>query len=417
MIHDDENKLIPPIPDAEVQAEVKGPIAPIMPDENAPLAEAADPDGSLSEEGKNPPCAENCPHMAEGEEQPAQAQEDEEAKNAPVEVVGIRFRQSGKVYYFAPGDIKLNKGDGAIVETQRGQEYGTVAVANRTVTAREIVQPLRSVVRPATEEDTAHHLANLEQEDQAYNVCLEKIESLRLEMKLVDVEYTFDNSKLLFYFTADGRIDFRDLVKYLASVFRTRIELRQIGIRDEAKMRGGLGICGRPFCCGTFLSDFAQVSIKMAKEQNLSLNSSKISGTCGRLMCCLRYEYDTYVEEIAKTPKVDMVVTTPDGDGYVMETSPLAGMCRVKLLTPPDAAPKYFHRDDLTFKGIYRKDLGPIAPPPRPSKEEKGEHDKNKRSLRRGKREKGPQEPRGKEEAPPKTQNTEANEGKKKENA
>jgi len=302
------------------------------------------------------------------------------APHPDVEVVGVRFRPGGKVYYFAPGDLKLSKGDGAVVETARGIEYGSVTTANRMVCAKEIVPPLRTVLRKATKEDTARHNANLEKENEAYNVCLEKIEDLRLEMKLVDVEYTFDNSKLLFYFTADGRVDFRDLVKYLASVFRTRIELRQIGIRDEAKMRGGLGICGRPFCCGTFLSDFAQVSIKMAKEQNLSLNSSKISGTCGRLMCCLRYEYDTYVEELARTPKIDSVVTTPDGDGYITEISPLTGICRVKLLATPDAAPQYYHRDNLTFKGIFRKDL---PAPPRPAKEEKSESENgNKRSRR-----------------------------------
>jgi cell fate regulator YaaT (PSP1 superfamily) len=205
---------------------------------------------------------------------------------------------------------------------------------------------------------------------------------MHLEMKLVDVEYTFDNTKLLFYFTADGRVDFRDLVKHLASVFRTRIELRQIGIRDEAKMRGGLGICGRPFCCNTFLSDFAQVSIKMAKEQNLSLNSSKISGTCGRLMCCLRYEHEAYQAEIAVTPKVDAVVETPEGDGFVTETNLLTGKCRVKMLAAPDAAPKTFHRDELKFKGMYKKDLGPIGQ--KNQKEEKPESEP--RSKRGGKR-------------------------------
>lgn len=316
----------------------------------------------------------------------------QEAKDAPatdlpssVEVVGVRFRQSGKVYYFAPGNLHPEKGCGVIVETARGLEYGTVTASNRMVSAKEIVPPLRPVVRIAGKEDIARHQANLEKETEAFNLCLEKIEELHLEMKLVDVEYAFDNSKLLFYFTAEGRIDFRDLVKHLASFFRTRIELRQIGIRDEAKMRGGLGICGRPFCCSTFLNDFVQVSIKMAKEQNLSLNSSKISGTCGRLMCCLRYEYDAYVEEIAKTPKVDAVVTTPDGDGYITEISPLVGICRVKLLSAPDAVQKYYHRDDLTFKGIYRKDLAPHVL--NPQKEEKAEEpSRGKHASRRSSR-------------------------------
>lgn len=329
-----------------------------------------------------------CPSMADCASCPSACHEDTESPSTEpesIEVVGIRFRQSGKVYYFAPGSLQLKKGDGAVVETARGVEYGTVSIANRIVSSKEIVAPLRPVLRCATEEDREHHRFNLEKETEAYNICLEKIEEMRLEMKLVDVEYTFDNSKLLFYYTADGRVDFRDLVRNLASIFRTRIEMRQIGIRDEAKMRGGLGICGRPFCCGTFLNDFAQVSIKMAKEQNLSLNSSKISGTCGRLMCCLRYEYDTYVEEIAKTPKLDAVVTTPDGDGYVTEISPLAGLCRVKLLAAPDAVPKYYHRDLLTFKGIFRKDLGPINP--RPTKEEKSEQiEGRKRPARRSQR-------------------------------
>lgn len=308
---------------------------------------------------------------------------EEEAPVKKVEIVGVRFRQSGKIYYFSPGDIQLQKGDGAIVETARGIEYGTVSIANRMVSEHQIVPPLRSVLRRATDEDTEHYRLNLEKETEAYNICLEKIENLHLEMKLVEVEYTFDNSKLLFYFTADGRVDFRDLVKYLAGVFRTRIELRQIGIRDEAKMRGGLGICGRPFCCGTFLNDFAQVSIKMAKEQNLSLNSSKISGTCGRLMCCLRYEYDTYVEELAKTPKVDAVVHTPDGDGYITEISPLAGICRVKLLASPDAASKYYHRDDLQITGQSRKEVEAILIREKEEKEKQNESaDSNKRSRR-----------------------------------
>ena len=235
-----------------------------------------------------------------------------------------------------------------IVDTARGIEYGIVSMANRFVSAEEVVLPLRKAIRSATEEDERKHERNLERETEAYNLCLSKIEEHRLDMKLVDVEYTFDNTKLLFYFTAEGRVDFRELVKDLASVFRTRIELRQIGIRDEAKLMGGLGVC-----CASFLSDFVQVSIKMAKEQNLSLNSSKISGACGRLMCCLRYEYDAYTEEIAKTPKVDTIVDTPDGEGIVVEVSPLAGLCKVSLTKNP-ASVQLYHRDDLKIKGYAK---------------------------------------------------------------
>ena len=278
------------------------------------------------------------------------------------EVIGVRFKQNGKVYYFDPSGMTFRRDDHVIVDTARGIEYGFVSMANRNVPAREVVLPLRKAVRAATAEDEAKYEANLEKETEAYNLCLSKIEEHRLDMKLVDVEYTFDNSKLLFYFTAEGRVDFRELVKDLASVFRTRIELRQIGIRDEAKLMGGLGVCGRPFCCASFLPDFVQVSIKMAKEQNLSLNSAKISGACGRLMCCLRYEYDTYSEEIAKTPKVDSIVDTPDGEGIVVETSPLAGLCKVSLTKNP-ASIQLYHRDDLKVKGSARGKKNPAPAP------------------------------------------------------
>lgn len=281
---------------------------------------------------------------------------DETAAASPeqFEIVGVRFKNNGKIYYFAPGDLKLDVDMHVIVETSRGMEFGFVAIANRTVPAKEVVLPLRSVIRTATEEDEERHEKNVEKETEAFNICLDKIELHKLDMKLVDVEYTFDNSKLLFYFTAEGRIDFRDLVKDLASIFRTRIELRQIGIRDEAKMMGGLGVCGRPFCCCSFLDDFVQVSIKMAKEQNLSLNSAKISGTCGRLMCCLRYEYDTYVEEIAKTPKIDSVVLTPEGEGVVVETTPLAGLIKVKMNDAPEQPPRVYHRDDVKLPNEHK---------------------------------------------------------------
>ncbi len=267
------------------------------------------------------------------------------------EIVGVRFKANGKIYYFDPDGHSFRRMDSVIVDTARGLEFGTVDVGNRMVTEREVVLPLRKVVRRATQDDIARSEANAARAAEAFAVCGEKIAEHKLEMKLVDVEYTFDNSKLLFYFTAEGRVDFRELVKDLASVFRTRIELRQIGIRDETKLLGGIGICGRPFCCKTFLSDFVQVSIKMAKEQNLSLNSAKISGACGRLMCCLRYEYDTYAEEIRKTPKVDQIVSTPDGDGTVIEVQPLAGLCRVRFTGRPDTPPKVFHRDQLKVIG------------------------------------------------------------------
>ena len=262
------------------------------------------------------------------------------------EVVGVRFKDEGKVYYFAPGKLTLTKGDAVIVETARGPEYGTVWVANRQVRDSEIVKPLKEVLRSATPEDLKHHKENKAKETEAFRICGEKIAQHGLDMKLVEAQYTFDNSKLLFYFTSAGRVDFRELVKDLASVFRTRIELRQIGIRDEAKLMGGLGACGRPLCCATFLSDFGQVSIKMAKEQSLSLNSNKISGVCGRLMCCLRYEHEAYVEEIRLTPPVDSVVKTPEGVGTVVETSPLRGLLKVKL-KDTDGAPIAIHRDQV----------------------------------------------------------------------
>ena len=264
-----------------------------------------------------------------------------------VEIIGIKFKPSGKVYYFAAGTTKVNVQDSVIVETARGIELGLVAVPNKMVPATDIVPPLRPVLRVASSEDVKHAEENRRREAEAFEVCRQKIAEHKLEMNLVEAEYTFDNSKLLFYFTADGRIDFRDLVKDLASIFRTRIELRQIGIRDEAKMLGGLGICGRPFCCSSFLSDFAQVSIKMAKEQNFSLNSAKISGACGRLMCCLRFEHETYEEAIRKTPPVGALVDTSAGQGIVTETSPLSGFVKVKLEDKPEA-PRVFHCEEIT---------------------------------------------------------------------
>ena len=262
------------------------------------------------------------------------------------EIVGVRFRDAGKVYYFSPGQFNVRPGDRVIIETSRGVEYGFVSLGNSMVPASKIVPPLRPVIKIADAHDTERYEANKKLEADAFEICKKKIAEHNLDMKLIDTEYTFDNSKLLFYFSAEVRVDFRELVKDLASVFRTRIELRQIGIRDEAKIMGGLGVCGRPLCCASFLSDFVQVSIKMAKEQNLSLNSSKISGTCGRLMCCLRYEHETYESEISKTPPVDSTVKTPDGVGVVTEISPLAGTVKVRLETNET---KTYKRDSLTI--------------------------------------------------------------------
>ncbi len=260
------------------------------------------------------------------------------------EIIGVSFRNSGKIYYFDAAGSKATDSSHAIVETARGLEYGRVALPNKMVSKKSLVLPLKKVLRIANKDDDEHFRANLKKEDEAFGIAQRKIESHKLDMKLIDAEYTFDNTKLIFYFSAEERVDFRELVKDLAGVFHTRIELRQIGIRDEAKMMGGIGVCGREFCCSTFLSDFTQVSIKMAKEQNLSLNSTKISGVCGRLMCCLRYESDVYQEEIRKTPKVDSFVTTPDGTGRVVSTSPLAGLVRVLLDSDPEGTPRVYDR-------------------------------------------------------------------------
>ncbi len=286
---------------------------------------------------------------------------DEEVNTEPeydpsklVEIVGVRFKENGKIYYFAPMGYECPEGLEVIVETARGIEFGTVAIANKLERPETLVASLRPVVRIATDADKARHNDNVRYEAEAFKICEEKIAQHGLEMKLIDAEYTFDNSKLTFYFCADGRVDFRELVKSLASVFRTRIELHQIGIRDEAKLLGGLGICGRPFCCSTFLYDFNQVSIRMAKEQNLSLNSAKISGTCGRLMCCLRYECETYEAEMKLTPRVDSVVKTPEGTGVVVEALPLLGAVKVKLGDADDAPVKQFSRDIVTIIGRRR---------------------------------------------------------------
>jgi len=262
-------------------------------------------------------------------------------------VIGVRFRYAGKVYYFDPVDIELEQGERVIVETARGIECGEVVNTAREVDDSEVVAPLKKVMRKATEEDLAQVEENRRKSEEAYKVCLEKIQKHNLEMKLIDVEYTFDNNKILFYFTADGRVDFRELVKDLAAVFRTRIELRQIGVRDEAKMMGGLGVCGRPLCCSTHLTEFHPVSIKMAKEQSLSLNPTKISGTCGRLMCCLKYEQEAYEDLLRRIPKVGALVQTPAGSGNVMYVSLLEEKVKVKLDNNNDPDLKEYHVSDI----------------------------------------------------------------------
>ena len=250
-------------------------------------------------------------------------------------IIGVRFRQAGKVYYFDPGDKKLERNQHVIVETAKGVEIGTVVLPNREMAEEKIVMPLKKIIRVATEKDEETERKNREKEKEAFQICLEKIAKHKLEMKLIDAEYTFDNNKLLFYFTADGRIDFRELVKDLASVFRTRIELRQIGVRDETKIRGGIGICGRALCCHSYLSEFVPVSIKMAKEQNLSLNPTKISGVCGRLMCCLKNEEEAYEELNSHLPNVGSRVKTADGlSGEVQSVSVLKQ--RVKVIVTLD---------------------------------------------------------------------------------
>lgn len=256
------------------------------------------------------------------------------------EVIGVRFKEVGKIYYFDPKNKKLKTGEKVIVETARGIECGVVALANKNIPDEEIIHPLKPLIRKANDNDLSHIEENKKREKEAFKICEQKIAEHNLEMNLVDVEYTFDNNKILFYFTADGRVDFRTLVKDLASVFRTRIELRQIGVRDEAKMLGGLGVCGRPFCCHSFMGDFQPVSIKMAKEQGLSLSPVKISGTCGRLMCCLKYEQEAYLDLLKRTPKVGAIVKTLDGKGLVVENNLIMGRVKVKLdSSPDDAAP------------------------------------------------------------------------------
>ncbi|MBR2176523.1 MAG: stage 0 sporulation family protein [Clostridia bacterium] len=278
-------------------------------------------------------------------------------------VIGVRFKEVGKVYYFDPNGIELKLGDDVIVETSRGVECGKVAMANRELSDDKVTSPLKKLIRKATDEDLKKVEENHKKEQRAFGICEQKIRQHGLQMKLVNVEYTFDNNKILFYFTADGRVDFRELVKDLAYVFKTRIELRQIGVRDEAKMLGGLGICGRPFCCNTFLGEFQPVSIKMAKEQGMSLNPVKISGTCGRLMCCLKYEQDVYTSLLKITPKIGAIVDTPDGKGNVIDVNLLTGVLTVSLHKAPDAAAHTYNVSEVRIikDGQIKLDKDEIA--------------------------------------------------------
>lgn len=275
-----------------------------------------------------------------------------------VTVIGVHFRRAGKVYYFDPAHYDIHKDDHVIVETARGIEYGTVVLPPRNIENDKVLQPLKQVIRVATEQDEKTEERNREKEKKAFQICLEKIKKHKLEMKLIDAEYTFDNNKVLFYFTADGRVDFRELVKDLASVFKTRIELRQIGVRDVTKILGGIGICGRPLCCATYLSEFIPVSIKMAKEQNLSLNPAKISGVCGRLMCCLKNEEEAYEDLNSRLPCIDDIVTTPDHlKGQVQSTSVLKQMVKVVVITEKgDKEVREYKASELKFKTRRHKE-------------------------------------------------------------
>jgi len=272
-------------------------------------------------------------------------------------VIGVRFRTAGKIYYFDPDGVEFKRNEHVIVETARGVEYGTVVLPNRELEDEKVVQPLKKIIRKATEADAQTHLKNREKEKEALKICHEKVIKHNLEMKLIDAEYTFDNNKVLFYFTADGRVDFRELVKDLAAVFRTRIELRQIGVRDETKILGGIGVCGRALCCHSYLSDFVPVSIKMAKEQSLSLNPTKISGICGRLMCCLKNEEETYEELNRKLPNIGDRVTTDDGfKGEVSGVNVLRQLVKVVIEEGDEREIREYNVSQLRFKPRHKKD-------------------------------------------------------------
>lgn len=274
-----------------------------------------------------------------------------------IRIIGVRFRNVGKIYYFNPKNFQVKVGEHVIVETARGVEYGTVVIGPKDVTDDQVIQPLKDVIRVATPKDDAKAECNRKKEKEAYQICLKKIRAHELDMKLIDVEYTFDNNKVLFYFTADGRIDFRELVKDLAAVFKTRIELRQIGVRDETKILGGMGICGRGLCCHTYLSEFVPVSIKMAKEQNLSLNPTKISGVCGRLMCCLKNEQETYEYLNKRLPNTGDTVTTPEGiKGEVQSVNVLRQLVKVIVDIDDEKEIREYHADELKFRPKQKKD-------------------------------------------------------------
>lgn len=275
-----------------------------------------------------------------------------------IKVVGVIFKKAGKIYYFDPADMNIQKDTYVVVETARGIEFGECVIGIKEINENDIVSPLKSVLRIATNEDIEKHFKNKDKEKDAFDICLKKIQEHGLTMKLIDVEYTFDNNKVIFYFTADGRVDFRDLVKDLATIFKTRIELRQIGVRDEAKMLGGLGPCGRPMCCSSFLGDFASVSIKMAKEQNLSLNPTKISGICGRLMCCLNYEQSTYEDIRKRMPKVGSIVKTSEGTGEVFSNNIVKESIKVKLKKGEEEVLEEFKIDNIELiKGHYEDSI------------------------------------------------------------
>ncbi len=262
-------------------------------------------------------------------------------------MIGVRFKRPGKIYFFDPGKLRMEKGDFVIVETSQGEEYGEVVISNRDIDEEKLVAPLKKVIRIATQKDRKQNEENKKKEEEAKKICIQKIKKHKLDMNLTDVEYKFDNSKIIFYFTAEGRIDFRELVKDLAAVFKTRIELRQIGVRDEVKRLGGNGICGRELCCCSFLGNFETVSIKMAKEQNISLNPSKIAGNCGRLMCCLKYEEEVYSDKLKKLPKVGAIVKTEEGTGEVCQVETLAERVKVKFTEGTDTFYKKYQANEI----------------------------------------------------------------------
>ena len=351
-----------------------------MTDELIPSEAAQAPSGvpvteeiPVSEEEAVPvePPVQEAPCLSEA---PVEEPESEPSEPERVVVADIQFRSGSKVYYFDPGELTLKAGDHVIMDTARGHEFGYCTGCNHAIPAKDVVPPLRKILRIATEKDEKINEDNRQKEKKAYEICQQKIQAHGLDMQLVSAECAFDGSKLIFFFTADGRVDFRELVKNLASVFRTRIELRQIGVRDKAKMVGGLGICGRPFCCKEFLDDFQPVSIKMAKTQNLSLNPTKISGTCGRLMCCLKYEQEAYEDLIKTAPKMESFVDTPDGRGTVVEVNLLRQSVRVRMEDHPETIGSYKNTDIYILRsGKARKndppiprDFAPISSKPRP---------------------------------------------------